>query len=224
MVLLESCTDLTLKTETDSRLSPFSRRFWSGTQGFSIVEVLITVALILLITAIYVPQINFSLKESLNDTIREISSSLKEAYSATLVTRNVHRLVYDMDQKAFWVESGPPEFLLHNEKTLEAEENRLKWITKDKKPPPQFKIETSITRKKYELPRGIVFKDVVTEISNKPVTEGTVYTHIFPHGLAERTVIHLADKNDNQITLVILPLLGQIKILEGYVKKEDAFD
>jgi hypothetical protein len=84
-------------------------------------------------------------------------------------------------------------------------------------------METSITRKKIPLPRGVEFEDLITEQSPNPITEGTAYTHFFPHGLNEQTVIHLKDQNKHHATLVITPIVAQTDLYDRYATKEEVF-
>ena len=87
---------------------------------------------------------------------------------------------------------------------------------------PNFTLATYVTRKKNELPRGVEFEDVTTEQSKDPITEGTAYTHFFPHGIIEQTVIHLKDTSNHKATLVVEPIVGRTKVIERYLTTKEA--
>ena len=164
-------------------------------------------------------------KISLGSTTRQMATTIKETYNSTAMTKKVHRLVYDLKENSFWVESGPQGFLLDTAESKAAEERRKRFAKPSDKPPPSpFAIDKTITKKAIPLPRGVTFEDIVTEQSKEPITEGKAYTHFFPHGLIEQTVIHLKDQSKHQITLVIEPLIGRTRMIERYVKAEEAID
>lgn len=191
--------------------------------GFSLIELLVVVALIGLISLFALPSVTNYFKLSLNSATREIASLVKEAYNSTVMTGRVHRMVYDLAGGAFWVENGPPQVLLDTRETKEAEERRKRFHrSADETPPhPTFTLDKTVTRKKVSLPRGVSFEDVVTEQDREPVKEGLAYTHFFPHGPTEQTIIHLQDDANHHISLIISPLIGRTRLVERYVKLEE---
>lgn len=194
------------------------------TTGFTLIELLVVVALIALIGLFAIPKVSNILRLSLNTATRELASTVKEAYNSAVVTGRVHRLAYDLEKDEFWVESGPGIILLDTAETAEREERRKRFAKEsDQEQPSKFGIDKSITRKKVALPRGVSFEDVITEQSPDPIDEGVVYTHIFPHGLTEQTIIHLVDTSKHQLSLVISPIIGRTTLLPGYVKEEEVF-
>jgi prepilin-type N-terminal cleavage/methylation domain-containing protein len=194
-----------------------------GQTGFTLVELLVVIAIVGLIGLFALPSVNNVFKLSLNSTTREMAAIVKEAYNATVMTGRVHRVVYDFKAQAFWVEAGPKTVLLDTLETKEREERR-KRFSKDEEPPPsEFALAKSITRKAIPLPRGVEFEDIVTEQSTEPVITGTAYTHFFPHGIAEQTIIHLKDDQKHQITLVITPLIGRTRLIDRYARGDEIY-
>ena len=197
-------------------------------QAFTLVELLVVVALIGLMSLIALPSVSNYFKISLNSVTRELATVIKESYNATTITGRVHRLVYDLDNLEFWVESGPTDILLDTAETREEEERRNRFLSetekeKEKKKVPAFSLEGTITRKKISLPRGVSFKDIITEQSEEPVTEGLAYTHFFPNGITEQTIINLQDSDQHQISLIVSALIGRSELANGYIKKETTF-
>ena len=78
-------------------------------------------------------------------------------------------------------------------------------------------------RSKKPLPRGVEFEDVLTEQDKAPLTEGTAYTHIFPSGITERTLLHLKDTQKHQLTLVIETITGKTRMLSGHLTEKEVF-
>ncbi len=192
--------------------------------GFTLVELLVVVALIGLIGFFALPSVTNFFKLSLNSASREMASIIKEAYNSTAMSGKVHRLVLDQKEGKYWVEVAVGEVLLDTAETREREQRRLRFARSDEKPKDSgFQLDRGVTRKKMSLPRGVEFEDVVTEQSPEPVQGTTAYAHFFPHGITEQTVIHLKDGQQHQITLAIASLLGRTRLIERYVKPEEAY-
>jgi hypothetical protein len=49
------------------------------------------------------------------------------------------------------------------------------------------------------------------------VSRGQVYTHFYPQGYTDPTVIHLRDKDARVMTISIPPLTGEVGMYEGRV-------
>ncbi|MEK7690917.1 MAG: prepilin-type N-terminal cleavage/methylation domain-containing protein, partial [Bdellovibrionota bacterium] len=136
--------------------------------GFSLIEVMVVVAIIALISAVALPSIRNFFKVSINSATREIGAILKQAYNATVISGRVHRIAYDLEKHEFWVEAGPASVLLHTEKTFEEERHRKKFASTEDNEQAEaearagFSQAISVTPKKKVLPRGVRFLDVRT--------------------------------------------------------------
>lgn len=192
---------------------------------------MVVVALMGLIAAMAVPSISNVFKISLGSTTRDLATTVRHAYNAAMMTKKVHRLVYDFKSQRYWVEVGPQNLLMDTEETRAKAERAAKFTSKlsaeeeekkRKASESAFSLATYVTRKKTDLPRGVEFEDVKTEQREEPFTEGVVYTHFFPHGIIEQTVIHLKDTSNHHSTLVIEPTVGRTKVIERFVPAEEA--
>jgi hypothetical protein len=183
----------------------------------------VVVAIIAMFSVFALPSITSYFRVSLNSATREMATTIKEAYNSTVITGKVHRIVYDLKNSEYWVEIGPATVNLDTKESKEREDHQNRFRKPDKKVESPFSLDKSVTRKKVPLPMGVTFEDIISQQSDQPVTEGTTYTHFFPQGFTEQTLIHLTDESKHHITLAISPLVGRTDMFERYVDKAEAF-
>ena len=201
-------------------------------KGFTLIELLVVVALIGFMFLFALPKVTSVFRLSLDSSSREMASVIREAYNATMVTGRVHRIVWDMAEHKYWVEAGGTSLLLDTDESIEKEnQRRRRTIRKENEeentplPPGHlpFTMNRLVTRNKISLPRGVEFEDILTQKSDDPITTGTVYTHFFPHGMVEQTLIHLKDDSKHQQTLLIWPVLGRTRVEKRYLSLKEAY-
>jgi prepilin-type N-terminal cleavage/methylation domain-containing protein len=211
-------------------LSRFKTRFafFKNASGFSLIELLIVVAILGLVGLIAIPSISNTFRFSVKSSAREIATLINDASNSAQITGKIHRIVYDLKNQQYWVESTSEMTLLKSEESVEIDKQRADSFSKDKddanKPKNGgFHQESLLTKKKRSLPVGVTFKDVYTEQSPDPITEGLAYTHIFPQGLTEKTIVHIVDTSKNDISLVVSNLLGRCTVEGRYVDPKEVF-
>ncbi len=82
----------------------------------------------------------------------------------------------------------------------------------------EFVDDLSSLGRRRKLPVGIQFEDIVTPAAK--VKEGRTYTQFFPTGLVDKGMVHLRTNDGAQLTLLIQPLNGRVKIEQGYREEE----
>ena len=105
----------------------------------------------------------------------------------------LYRLNYDLDQRTYWV-----TVLTATRTTAE------------------FLPDSSPLARPVQLPPSIAFADVRVP-SVGLVSTGRVYTHFYPQGYTDPTIIHLRDQYSRFVTITIPPLPAEVGVQEGYV-------
>ncbi len=180
---------------------------------------------------VMLPSLSSYFQVSLNAATRDIATQVKAAYSASVITGKIYRLVYDLNEQTYWIESGPDTLELESVQSLEKQARKRKVGSSSRASPSPtaataavaFQMDTSICRKKISLPRGVVYEDILTEVSKDPLVVGLAYSHFFPHGLTEQTIVHLKDQSRHQTSLVITPLVGDTDVYDRYVTPKEIF-
>lgn len=200
-----------------------------NTDGFSLLELLIVVGILGLVGLIAIPSISNTFRFSVQSSAREIATLIKDASNSAQITGKIHRIAYDLKNEQYWVESSSENTLLKSDESKEKEKEQNHGIfsskesEEDKKKNGGFHQEGSLTKKKRNLPIGVKFKDVFTEQGDAPITDGIAYTHLFPQGMSEKSLIHLEDTAKNEVSLVVMNLLGRCQVEGREIEAKEIF-
>lgn len=196
-----------------------------SSEGFTMTEMLVVICIIVLISTLAMPTVGSYFKLSLNSATRELATTIKEAYNGCIISGRVYRVVYDIKEKTFWVESGAADSTVDTKESKEKAERRKRFSSSQSTvPTSEFKLEPSVTRKKVQLPAGVEYEDIFTQQSSDPISEGIAYTHFFPHGVTEQTLIHLKDQTNHHVSLSISPVIGMTDVYDRYVNAKEIFE
>ncbi len=195
-------------------------------KGFSLIEILVAMGIIVLMFSIALPNISSFFQISINSTARDLASRIKETYNAAVISGRVYRVAFDLKEKAYWVESGPAQLLLDTKESAEKAAHKKKFqmsLNGKEESSSAFTMDKSITRKKVGLPTGVQFDGIRGPISTEPQKEGMAYAHFFPSGLSEKTIIYLKDGSKHEISLVISALLGTTDLYNRHIEGTEIF-
>jgi prepilin-type N-terminal cleavage/methylation domain-containing protein len=195
--------------------------------GFSLIELLIVVAILGLVGLIVIPSISNTFRFSNQSTARDIATLIKDTANSAQITGRVHRIAYDLKNSQYWVESSGETTLLKSDESREKEKETHSFFSAteedEEKKNGGFHMENTLTKKKRTLSIGVKFKDVSTEQGDEPITDGMAYTHIFPQGMSEKSLVHLIDTGKNETSLIVTNLLGRCQVEGRYIEAKEVF-
>ncbi len=121
--------------------------------GFTLLELLIVLAIVGLVMIVAVPSITNTFRFSVQSSAREIATLIKDSSNSAQVTGKIHRIVYDLKNEQYWVESTSDDTLMQSEESRAwAEDHAHDFKKKDteeeeKKKNGGFHQESSLTKR-----------------------------------------------------------------------------
>lgn len=192
--------------------------------GFSLIEIMVVLALIGLITAIMLPGTTSIFRQSLDSFCRRSANVFREARDYAILSNKVVRVSFDLDKQEYWIEDASGAILLPSVKEQEEENERQeangrikkKRDDEDKKEEPQFRLTRELNKKRQVVPQGLRVASVISPRLKRPIQEGNAEVYYFPHGSSEAAVLHLEDMEGNRRSLILHPITGKTKIVPGF--------
>ncbi len=173
---------------------PISRAGACNNHGFTMIELAMVLLVIGIVSAVVMPRMGGVLdRQRMRRSINVVRGTVRYAQARAALTKRIYRLTFDLDQQVMSV-------------------CRLSTKT-------EGCDEQSQELRQYRFPEAVRILDVVT-VEGTKTHEGEAVTHFHPTGLAEPSTIHIAGSSKQQVTVMIEPLAGRVKVLDGYVDPE----
>lgn len=189
---------------------PISLKTISNSKGFTLIEIMIVLAIIAVAFVVAAPRL-FKSEGNIKAVARHFLVMGKEVRNRARLTSSTMRIALDLDpvNPKYWVEKSSGVKLLDPDEKQEAPKS-----DDDKKKPPEWSIDTVLTKDKKPLPRGLYFGPIESLHMKAPQSEGTAYIYFFPEGMMEAASIQITNRKNLTWSLIYNPLTGQADIIE----------
>jgi general secretion pathway protein H len=204
-------------------------------RGLTLIEIMVAVMLATVLIAVAIPAFNAATDSDLNAVAVKITGASRAAYGEAAIKNVTLRIAYDLDSQAYWIEAFPGTFqIIGEERDLEevrdeeeekAEEDKRKKELEDRYAAEEDTEAAPLVAnfvpvqvgfvEPQQIPRRLKIKGVRTPQFRQVVTTGKAYTHFFPNGWAERTLVYIEDTGGSVLTLETQPITGRVIIHEG---------
>jgi type II secretory pathway pseudopilin PulG len=168
-----------------SRLPPHA---YCATAGFTILEIIIVLFLLVSLLGIVLPRISF--EENLASVGRRIVGTVRSLQSLAMLTQKTIRLYVDVDQGTYW-----PMVLDGNQEKVPVDAT---WA------------------RPLNLPETIRFSDIL--VSQGLKESGRVDLFFYPSGRIDPATMHLVDAGNNILGIAIEPVTGAIRLSDGRIE------
>lgn len=198
-------------------------------RGFTLVELMIAVAVIAVLAAAVVPSVSSLSGADARKAAGELSGSLRYLFDTAALRHATCRMVLDLDARTFGAECAPKLVGVARPGAREAQpldEEELQRRFPDEEDADRrrllagtrFGSFTDQLLRKRELPGRTAIKEVRVEGRREPITEGQAYVHFFPGGQGERAFVEVAD-GPALYTVVVEPFTGRTRVVAGRVEE-----
>ena len=184
-------------------LAPSKRIYFNKNQAFTLIELIVVIALISIVLAFAIPRLDNSFfsnnKRKLSSWILLNVKSLKEK-AVREQTKNI--LVVDIDNNQMWVSS----------ETVSGEP-----VSDESGNSPDAVPGDAPGKNEYKLPDGFRLMDVEF-LNDEKMTSGIAEIHFYPQGYSDKALIHIEDRDENRYSYLIEPFLLHVKIENQYIE------
>lgn len=215
--------------------------------GYSLVELMIALAVVGLISGGAVMGLRSLVRSELRSQSSKLAAAIRYSYDRALTTGEFYRLHFDLDNQTYRLERSESRVLIDtklatlsrgrgkdrdelDKEAAEEDKRALNGLPEELLPPqaprrPKFAEYKDSTLPKVKLSR-IKVLDVLLPREKDPYVSGHAYLHFFPDGHTERAVIHLGtdSQDDVQYTLWVHGLTGRVEVLPGRQGPPPDFD
>ncbi len=174
-----------LCTPLASRLPPHA--CWA-TSGFTLLEIIIVLFLLVSLLGIVLPRISF--EENLGSVGRRIVGTVRSLQSLAMLTQKTVRLYVDLDRGIYW-----PMVLDGNQEKVPVDAT---WATP------------------LNLPETIRFSDILVSQGRKE--SGRADLFFYPTGRIDPVTMHLVDAGNNILAIAIEPVTGAIRMSDERIE------
>lgn len=212
------------------------RRLLAGEQGLTLIELSIALLIVGLLLVAVVPSIEGVTGVRAREAAGKMSGIVRYMYNESALSGRPCRLVFDLDQRAYWAECTEGKFVLNSER--ERARDGAKFDDKNE----QDKIDrelanntsftgddaealkaekerilkqadfaefTNDTVERQSLPKGVDL-EVWVDHQREKYSKGQAYLYFFPQGYTERAQLYLSS-GSTVYTLQVQALTGKVK-------------
>lgn len=195
----------------------------SNSRGFTLLELLVVIGLVVAMAVAVVPSIEGVMGVKTREEVGKIAGSIRAMYGEAALSGSTCRLVFDLDEGAWWPECGPGRVRIarkeESRRGARVEEKVRDLAVTDEEKAAREQVDSKKAFGSHEsalapvrrLPEGTVFDGVWTQHQTEAYTSGTAYLYFFPHGQTERAYIWVGH-GDDVYTVVVDPMTGRTKV------------
>lgn len=197
-------------------------------RGFTLVELLIAVAVMALLTAAAMPALDAATGASARGAAGELAGAARYLFDTAALRHQTCRLVMDLDARSWWAEctkdrvTASREPVSASDAARAADEEALAERFPDDRDAEQRRLLAKAKwgafsdriAAKRSLPGSAAFSEVWAEHLREPATRGKAYVYFYPQGRAEEARVPIVD-GSNAYSVVVPAFTGRARVVPG---------
>lgn len=177
---------------SSKRLLPSSCKPCFGRDGFTLIEIVVVMALISIMLFVAVPNFQHLLTNDTRKASQWILLQVPKYKSLATTENQVYALHVDMDKQRLWFSNS--------------------WMPDED--------QTAAMEQGFQFGDSIRIIDVLYS-NEEGFNGGDALICFYPKGYSDRAILHLEEKDGDRLSFLFEPFLNQIDMTEGYVDFED---
>ncbi len=190
-------------------------------RGFTLIEMVAVLVVIGLLFTLALPQFRERTHADLKRSAISLAATIEHVFHQSIFRHETLRLTYDLASSSYWLDRFMDPASVDDdpggEEGGEIDGEEGTGNGDEEADVPHYVADRSILPEPVKLPAGVIITSVETQYIEE-TTEGEAYTHFFPDGYVEPTVIYMADRRGAEYTLYASPVSGRVKVLPGRVE------
>lgn len=160
--------------------------------GFTLLELSLILLILGVLFTLFVPRLRNVADVRLVSAAERLAATARYLFAEAAFTGQLYRLHYNLDKRTYWVT------------VLGRVQDSLEFVQ-----------DPAPLSRRVIFPPDVTFANVITP-SLGTIAAGEVFTHFYPQGYADPTVIHLRNQRGRFSTVIIPPLTGEARVYDGY--------
>ncbi|MFQ5559107.1 MAG: Tfp pilus assembly protein FimT/FimU [Nitrospinota bacterium] len=162
--------------------------------GFTLIELVIVLFIVGAVLSLTLPNLPDISANRLKAASKKLASTIKYIRNRAVIEKRFLFLNMNIDEGRYYVTKA-----IKKDETVEYVEYKADFAVKGQFPP------------------QVHFEDIEAPETGK-ISFGEVVIHFSPRGYVESTNIHITDDKERSMTLLVHPVVGRVRVLEGYVR------
>jgi general secretion pathway protein H len=162
--------------------------------GFTLIELGLVLLIIAVVVALVVPRFRDQSHVELIEQTRKLAATFRFLQDEAVLNGRVYRLNFDLDQQRYFVTSADEGAAIGD-----------------------FQRESGVLAHGSAMPSNLQIADVDVPSSGGKLYQGVAYTHFYPDGYVDATVVHLDNGQEVYTLYVPQPLTGRAYVASGYL-------
>lgn len=174
--------------------------------GFTLIEIMAVVLILLLLAAIVIPRVSLVASQAALDDAKQLAAALDFTREKALALGRPHRVVLDLDHAQYWIEAQPP---------LPPPDPTLSWAELDELPlvaPRSDTTEFAALRGTQPTPLDANVRFAGVSGDEGEAREGLAQIAFEPDGATHAATVWLAAGDDLRVRVEVAPLADPTRV------------